>query len=637
MALSVSTVWEVRTTGNALNGGGVNPATVVVDYSQQDAAQLAITDLEADGESCEVHSETGGFTPAMVGNLIYISSYTGSWNVGFYEIVDYLSLHGVTLDRNPTFLEVCSGGVARVGGAQSHIGLVCAAVPAASAAGANVVHVKAGTYVRGTHFTNQVVFYNSGNYLNHHVVRGYNATRGDAIAPCVTLNGNNAAYDVYYSDRAFIRLENIEVNGYAGGTPTNAKHGFNLASGSDGSSLYRCRSANTGSQGIRAASAGCLIEGCEVTGFGRVAASLGINVTGILGSMVGCYVHDGAGDAFNISATYPGLLAYCIGSGCTQYGLNMNYNGLYPQGVVHCVFHGNGSHGIYTGGTTFGRPVQIVNTILSNNGGYGIAAHGTGKGRAILRGVAFYGNSSGQIDANTTVDESVARITLTSDPFVDAANRDFRLAGQAWYGQGHGWPGPFLVSGALTEWQGEPLLGAVQEMVWSAGTDNPYQPVVDALWAILEAYPEFVAAVRPGNRVKFCGTGASRSPIKTEISTADLPEVRIVLTGSRPGSHASSSGYEETVTFEVQVSSGDQRLDAGHLDLRWMVFQAMFNLESRLRDLVVWSGDKIVKTAKATGTRDGFAQADLNRGIVGWTALWACEVGIWFQRAMLTR
>ena len=466
MALSVSTVWEVRTTGSATNGGGFNPAAqdAGTDYSQQDAAQLALTDLSCDVANF-IASVAGGFTNAMVGNLVYISSNAAGWVAGFYEIVGYESPNQVELDRVPTTGGPASGGAGKVGGAQSNIGLVCAAVPAADANGANTIWIKAGTYTAGTHFTNQVKFNNPGHYLNHHVVRGYNATRGDAIAPCVMLDGNNAAYDVYYSDRAFIRLENIEVNGYAGGTPTNAKHGFNLATGSDESSLYRCRSANTGSQGIRAASAGCLIEGCEVTGFGRVAASVGIYVPGSPGSVVGCYVHDGAGNAFNVSATYPGLLAYCIGSGCTQYGLNMNYNGLYPQTVVHCVFHGNGSHGIYASGPTFGQPVQIVNTILSNNGGYGLAAHGTGKGRVELLGCAFYGNSSGQIDANTTVQETLARVTLTADPFKDAANGDFRLAASQRQALGSGWPGAFLSGGALTAWAGYPDLGAVQQAV----------------------------------------------------------------------------------------------------------------------------------------------------------------------------
>jgi len=463
MALSVSTVWEVRTTGSATNGGGFNPAApdAGTDYSQQDAAQLALTNLSCDVANF-IASVAGGFTNAMVGNLVYISSNAAGWVAGFYEIVGYESPNQVELDRVPTTGGPASGGAGKVGGAQSNLGMVCAAIPAASADGANVVHVKAGTYARDTHFTNQVKLNNAGHYLNHHVVRGYNATRGDAIAPCVTLDGVNA-YDVYYSNKAYIQLANVAVNGYAGGTPTYASHGFNLDTGADGNTLYRCRAVNTGAMGIRAVANGCGLDGCEVSGFGRAASSIGIGVGGNVVSLVGCHAHDGTGDAFNVWSAYPGLLAYCIGAGCTQYGLNMNYNGaIYPQAVVHCVFHGNGSHGIYASGSTSGRPGRIVNTILSNNGGYGIAAHATGKCRAILRGVAFYGNSSGQVDANTTVEESVARITLTSDPFVDAAAGDFRLTQAVSGALGTGWPGAFLSAGALTSWTGAPDLGAVQ-------------------------------------------------------------------------------------------------------------------------------------------------------------------------------
>ena len=472
MALATTTIWEVRTTGAADNGGGFHPAAqgAGTDYSRQDAAQLVLTDLEADGEVFAIVSTAGGFTPAMVGNLIYISSITGAWNAEFYEIVSYVDTNTVTLDRNPTWGVPALGGAGKVGGAQSNLGRVCAAVPAASAAGANVIHVKAGTYVNGTHFTNQVRFNNAGHYLNHHVVRGYNATRGDAIAPCVMLDGNNANYDVYYSNKAYIQLENIAVNGYAGGTPTNARHGFNLDTGADGNALYRCRAVNTGAQGIRAVANGCRIEGCEASGFGRAASSFGIGVGGNVVSLVGCHAHDGTGDAFNVWAAYPGLLAYCIGAGCTQYGLNMNINSAYSvQTVVHGVFHGNGSHGIYAAGSTSGRPGRIVNTILSNNGGYGIAAHGTGKCRAILLGVAFHGNTSGQIDGNVTVEEAVARLTLSGDPFVDAAGGDFRLKASAREALGSGWPGAFLRNGAMTAWAGHPDYGAVQQAVRPVG------------------------------------------------------------------------------------------------------------------------------------------------------------------------
>ena len=51
MALSTGIVWEVRTTGALDNGGGFNPASSGVDYSQQNSAELSLTDGDCDGST----------------------------------------------------------------------------------------------------------------------------------------------------------------------------------------------------------------------------------------------------------------------------------------------------------------------------------------------------------------------------------------------------------------------------------------------------------------------------------------------------------------------------------------------------------------------------------------------------------
>ena len=51
MSIPSNMDWEIRTTGAPTNGGGFtdrNPGTSV-DYSQQAAAQLALTDIVSDG------------------------------------------------------------------------------------------------------------------------------------------------------------------------------------------------------------------------------------------------------------------------------------------------------------------------------------------------------------------------------------------------------------------------------------------------------------------------------------------------------------------------------------------------------------------------------------------------------------
>ncbi len=161
---------------------------------------------------------------------------------------------------------------------------------------------------------------------------------------------------------------------------------------------------------------------------------------------------------------------------------------------------------------------------------------------------------------------------------------------------------------------------------------DPYTLVLNELVSVLFDYHDFADLVERQNVVTF--TGHDRSPVKEQVSESDLPEVRILLTGSQPGQHASSQMYGETTFYEIQVSSGDRRLDAKHNPLRWLVFRAMRQCEERLKALL-WSEKSFVVRAQATQVSEGTAQSDLNRGIIGWAAIWVCRVKMQFETADL--
>ena len=460
MALDVRTVWEVRTAGNVLNGGGWNPSRGGggSDLSQSDSPAMTSTTLNCSSNPT-LTSTGGGFTEEMVGNVICVAGTT------FFEIVEYTSATEVTIDRSGGVLSNASG---RVGGASAALGLICAAVPAATAAGSNTIHVKADTYVAGTHFTNRVTPSNVGHFLNHHLVTGYNTTRGDATVPCVTLDANDGNFDAVYSTKAYWRWEYLTATGRGAGVPTYAKFGFNADTSGDYNVFYRCRSTNTGSGGFRAFGNSVFCVSCEATAFGIVtdAYGFGWGNTGVSGGAYGCYAHDGAGAGFSSWGTYAPTLLHCIADAATTHGFHRNAATI--SGVVSysfCTAFGCvGGSGFYTESSTSGMTL-VHNCIAVNNTGFGIGANSGGKTRTILLGTAFYGNSGGDIDTNTIVQEVVPRITLTADPFVDAANGDFRLAASQRQALGAGWPGAFLSAGALTVWSGYPDLGAVQQAV----------------------------------------------------------------------------------------------------------------------------------------------------------------------------
>jgi hypothetical protein len=163
---------------------------------------------------------------------------------------------------------------------------------------------------------------------------------------------------------------------------------------------------------------------------------------------------------------------------------------------------------------------------------------------------------------------------------------------------------------------------------------NPLTAVYNALWTLLEQHRGFTALVRPGNRIKFAG--ARRDPMKAEICEGDLPEVRLTCTGGSAQIQRTSSSGSITKRFEVQIATGDQRLeyDAGVLAVEWEVLKAMHGWRAVLGALI-WEDKAFVKTCKLLDVRVGVTDTDLNRGIKGWSAVWACEVEMWFATADL--
>lgn len=122
MAINATAVWRVRTGGGDTNGAGYDPAIsgAGTDYTQQDAAQLTLTDLDClvanDAGRLVIGSATGGFTSAMIGNAINIQS-TGTFTAGLYFITAVGSTNLCTLDRSPAGGADRTGGSGKVGGA----------------------------------------------------------------------------------------------------------------------------------------------------------------------------------------------------------------------------------------------------------------------------------------------------------------------------------------------------------------------------------------------------------------------------------------------------------------------------------------------------------------------------------------
>lgn len=114
-------------------------------------------------------------------------------------------------------------------------------------------------------------------------------------------------------------------------------------------------------------------------------------------------------------------------SGCTTHGLHANATARTTIAVEHCVLRGGGASGsgIMLAGAAVGGILTVSDSVIEGWGGYGIGAEHHPLGRRV-RNCAFRSNTSGPVNA-TYVPAGVetGRITLTADPFTDAANEDF--------------------------------------------------------------------------------------------------------------------------------------------------------------------------------------------------------------------
>jgi hypothetical protein len=429
LAFSAATAWEVRTTGSdSLNSGGFVAGASGTDYSQQNAAQYSGTDLASTSGTTNpsvVTSATHSFVAADVGNILRVTAGT-SWTAGFYQIVSVAG-GAATLDRAVGTAATLSAGSYAVGGAFASPGQA-AAVRVAN----NPVYIKSGTYTLSA--TANV----SGGRVNDTlggvstapgVWEGYETTRGDgcptnnrpvllagaASISCLTVTGSHG----------HVRHLEFGGNGQAGCGGINHSGDFGQ--------IRNCKVNAFPNGGVFTSGAQCKIIGCE----------------GVACSAATTFQSQG-------SANYAGCSVRGMTSGTAAFYANAT------AGVTfwRCLASGNACAG-FLGGGGGGRMVGAECTSRGNTGasgwGFDVAAGGHFFGCLAYGNAAgsFRGSASGSLSewlfncaydtapANLAAAANVGGISLTADPFRDAAGNDFSPNGAAGGGallRHAGWP-----------------------------------------------------------------------------------------------------------------------------------------------------------------------------------------------------
>lgn len=448
MALSATTAWDVRTTGSDSNGGGFNVGATGTDYSQQNAAQVAFTDLVIGATATQLTSSANPFTSAHVGNIINITSGTG-FTLGRFQVA---SVSGViaTMDR-AVGTASSTGGNGNLGGSLATI----QAANTASVAG-NSIYIKSGTY---TLTSTMAVAQITVNFIGYQTTHGDNGTK-----PLITTATNSTNLMSTSSNAGIQTWQNLSFSNTAttraAGLIQLTAHGTTqrwvvLGCLFDGFTI----GIDSNDSGSTFDVSNILITATEV----KNCSSAGISTnTGIL-TMAGCYVHDCSGVLVNVNAAASAFAAYlCIFANCSGTpALNIN-----PPSViaVGCTFSNNS--GIALSPSTSGVFFLICNNLFDTNG-HGISF--TASGVNTISSAQASGNNAFRSSPNSNWNGSPGDVTLTASPFTNSAAGDYSLNSTAGGGaacKGAGLPGVFP-GGAST---GHTDIGAVQSASGGGGS-----------------------------------------------------------------------------------------------------------------------------------------------------------------------
>lgn len=423
MALSADTVWEVRSTGAATNGGGFVVGASGTDHSQQDAAQYSVTDAVTDG-STTITSATANFGADVVGNILYVQGGTGAIAAGWYQITVRNSATSITVDR-ATGLTTGTGATLKIGGALSSL-----TVLAPIMVGSNKAFIKASggyTQTATVQFAASVVVSNSGMYSR---LIGYTTTRGDGGQATITLSTNTDLIGMELTGNGW-SVENMAINCATLGTSTGIKF----------TSVYykrllRCKVSNATLLGIyvQGVHQDGHIQNCEVTGC-TAAATAAINIEATNVYTVRNWIHDNActGITTNVSHTIMWNLV-TNNTGASSDGIQLTGQNVHQ--VMQNTVYASGRHGINSTLANNLIGFLVKNNVLVSNGGYGVQMSAEGNPAMFeYDGNAYFNNTSGTRNNmdNTTGVNSVAPYTnvldviLTATPFTNAAGNVFTL------------------------------------------------------------------------------------------------------------------------------------------------------------------------------------------------------------------
>ncbi len=407
--------------------GGTYDLYTGIDYSQQDAAQIAFTDIVVGATTTQGTSVLNPFTTSMEGNAVNVLSGAGCT----VQRAVIISVSGITATFDKSLGTAASACTGNLGGSFLTVG---AAATFAAVSGNNVF-VKSGTYTLTATATFAVVQLLQGYGTNHH---------DGGTKPLITTATNSTNLITFNST---LTVQNVSLSNTAGTRGALLFCGANFAVVNVDNSILDGGTFGVLGDNSTASAAGLIMRGSEVKNSTTGGIKIWFQI--IIDSS---YIHDNTGSG--VAKTSAQNLTYVV----TNSIFAVNTNGIDPANgdgvftVKNNAFVSNTAAGISNGILGF-----YENNVFWGNGTWGIAGPPSG----IWQSNAFGSNTSGDVSlpAQNRYNPTTNRIKLTASPFVSSTN--FALNNTAGGGallKQAGYPGTFL-GGTSTGYMD---IGAVQ-------------------------------------------------------------------------------------------------------------------------------------------------------------------------------
>jgi hypothetical protein len=428
-----------------------------VDYSQQNAAELALTGMTTVGVSATVSSTSA--TLMHVGNSIQITGGT-NFTTGVYSIVSVVAGTSFTLDRNAATGAGVSG-TGNLGGALATPGFACSLLATgntlwiqATATPASAVYTLSATAsVAGGYL---LINCNTGSTGTITAIAGYGVLRGDQVKPILRA-GANSVTCVKASTNYYTRFSDLEINGNTANYTGTAC--LNTGTYDRVYRVYAHDAANNGIWGNASLAYACQVSNCS-------------NNIYISGTCLFCFSDATTFAAFGSNSNnsfYFGCIARLTVTLTVGF-----YNQGVPFQAAHCSVYGSVSSckGYFLNGVLGSLLVNSI-SYLSGSGAVNLYSSAYVPDALIIN--CALGGTANYTVANFAANNFTGLVTLSGSPYVNAASGNFDLnttagAGAACRAAGYG------TFQGLSSTASTPDIGAVQSTDIATGGYIPVSP-----------------------------------------------------------------------------------------------------------------------------------------------------------------